>query len=118
MNGQAFELRPYQREAVDAVQGAGVQRPLISLPTGTGKTVIFAHLISERPGRSLVLAHRDELIQQAADKLRSIIPDRWIGIVKADASVRSSAFPVSPELGPDVVDEAEPEHPERIRAER
>ena len=65
-------LRPYQAEAVAAIEkaaGAGVQRPLLALPTGTGKTIVFADLIKKRQGRALILAHRDELLQQAKDKL-------------------------------------------------
>ena len=60
--------RPYQYEAVAALLAAtarGVQRPLLVLPTGTGKTIVFALLVQRRGGRSLILAHRDELIQQA-----------------------------------------------------
>ena len=82
-----LQLRPYQREAVVAVEKAeasGVTRPLLSLPTGTGKTVIFAHLITQRAGRALVLAHRDELIQQAADKIRLVDSSLDVGIVKAE----------------------------------
>ena len=40
--------RPYQHEAVAALLAAaarGVQRPLLVLPTGTGKTIIFALLV-------------------------------------------------------------------------
>src|SRR5918999_5255515 len=79
-------LRPYQTEAIEAILAAevcGVRRPLVALPTGTGKTVIFAHLIGQRQGRSLVLVHRDELIQQAAEKLSLIAPGLEVGIVKA-----------------------------------
>ena len=66
--------RPYQYEAVAALLAAtarGAQRPLLVLPTGTGKTIVFALLVQQRRGRSLILAHRDELIQQAVDKLRT-----------------------------------------------
>jgi ATP-dependent helicase IRC3 len=79
-------LRPYQAEAVDAILKAGrrgIRRPLLALPTGCGKTVIFAHLIAQRDGRSLVLVHRDELIQQAAEKLQLIAPGLEVGMVKA-----------------------------------
>jgi superfamily II DNA or RNA helicase len=62
----------------------GITRPLVALPTGTGKTVVFSHLIDQRPGRALVLAHRDELIRQAVDKLLMINPDFHIGVVKAE----------------------------------
>src|SRR5206468_7244714 len=53
--------RPYQHEAVAALLAAaarGVQRPLLVLPTGTGKTIIFALLVQRRGGRALILAHR------------------------------------------------------------
>src|ERR671919_2478878 len=79
-------LRPYQYEAIEVVNNAhqdGLTRPLVSLPTGTGKTVVFAHLIDQRGGRSLVLAHRDELIRQAADKLLMVNPGLDVGIIKA-----------------------------------
>jgi superfamily II DNA or RNA helicase len=82
----AINLRPYQSDAIAAIEqaeGRGIRRPLIALPTGTGKTVVFAHLISRRPGRALVLAHRDELIQQAADKIHLVAPVTPLGIVKA-----------------------------------
>jgi superfamily II DNA or RNA helicase len=53
------------------------------MPTGTGKTIVFGSVIMKRGGRGLVLAHRDELIEQAADKIRLINPDADLGIVKA-----------------------------------
>ena len=83
-----IRLRPYQQEAVSAVQAdlaAGVTRPAVVLPTGGGKTIVFSALAdAERHrGRTLVIAHRDELIQQAADKYRSVNPGAKVGIVKA-----------------------------------
>src|SRR5262245_23042543 len=81
-----FDLRPYQQEAlaaIDAAEVRGIRRPFLALPTGTGKTVVFAHLIQQHGGRSLVLVHRDELIWQAAEKLQIIAPDVDLGIVKA-----------------------------------
>ena len=53
------------------------------MPTGTGKTIVFALLVQRRRGRSLILAHRDELIQQAADKLRLVDPTLPLGVVQA-----------------------------------
>lgn len=85
----ALELRPYQVEAIAAIEEAerrGVRRPLLGLPTGTGKTVIFAALIRKRGGRALVLAHRDELLSQATDKIRQIDPVTRMGLVKAEAN--------------------------------
>jgi superfamily II DNA or RNA helicase len=81
-----IEPREYQVESLKAINDAyagGIRRPLLVLPTGTGKTVVFAHLLADRPGRGLVLCHRDELIRQAADKLLMVKPDLTVGIVKA-----------------------------------
>src|SRR5262249_35258517 len=78
--------RPYQYEAVAALLAAtarGVQRPLLVLPTGTGKTIVFALLVQRRRGRSLILAHRDELIQQAVAKLHLVDPSLSLGVVQA-----------------------------------
>jgi ATP-dependent helicase IRC3 len=79
--------RPYQIEAIEATNAAiarGINRPLIALPTGTGKTVVFAHFIKQRDGRALILAHRDELLRQAGDKIKTITPGANIGYVKAE----------------------------------
>lgn len=70
-----MELRPYQRDAKDAVfeQWTSVDRTLLVLPTGTGKTIVFAYITRDcvRDGkRVLILAHRGELLEQAADKIR------------------------------------------------
>jgi superfamily II DNA or RNA helicase len=65
-------LRPYQREAIDAVIAArrdGTRRMVVCLPTGAGKTVIFSHLARLARKQVLVLAHREELLGQAKDKL-------------------------------------------------
>jgi hypothetical protein len=59
--------------------------PAVGLPTGTGKTIVFSQLAEERKhlGRTLILAHRDELLRQAADKYREINPAVDIGFVQA-----------------------------------
>lgn len=78
--------RPYQGDAITAMLGAparGITRPMCVIPTGGGKTVVFAHMLHRRPGRALVMAHRDELIQQAADKVAMVTGRGDIGIVKA-----------------------------------
>jgi len=70
-------LRPYQVEAVEAVErewGAGNRRTLLVQATGTGKTVVMAELarrVADHGGRTLLLAHRGELLSQAADKIGS-----------------------------------------------
>lgn len=71
-----FVLRPYQREAIEAVIAArrrGVRRMCISLPTGAGKTVIFSRLAAMANRKVLVLAHRSELLQQAQNKLQQTL---------------------------------------------
>lgn len=73
-----MKLRPYQQEALEAVLkewDGGVRKTLLALPTGCGKTVVFAKVTEERVRRGdrvLILAHRGELLQQAADKLRKV----------------------------------------------
>lgn len=71
-----MELRPYQLSAKAAIfeeWDKGVKKTLLVLPTGCGKTIVFSKLIEDcvRDGeRVLVLAHRGELLDQAADKLQ------------------------------------------------
>lgn len=87
MTAAGIALRDYQLDALAAVEAAaaeGITRQLIQLPTGAGKTIVFAELLRRRGGRSLVLAHRDELINQAVEKIRLVWPDADLGIVKAE----------------------------------
>lgn len=91
-------LRDYQHEAVEAILAAPAQgwnRVLAAMPTGAGKTVVFASVIQRRPGRALVLAHRDELITQAADKIRMVMPGADVGIVKAQRNESDAAIVVA-----------------------
>ncbi|MEH0520541.1 DEAD/DEAH box helicase [Streptomyces stelliscabiei] len=88
---ETFTPRPYQIEAIKALTSGWTgpnNRLAVVLPTGAGKTVVFANLISEMLDqmggrRALVIAHREELIQQAAAKVRAVRPDLRVGIVKA-----------------------------------
>ena len=79
-----IELRPYQRECIEAIETAKTNRQLVALPTGTGKTIIFTTVAKKRNGRTLILAHRDELIQQAVDKLETVWDGVNVGVVKAE----------------------------------
>lgn len=70
-----MELRPYQEAARTAVEqewASGKRKTLLVLPTGTGKTVVFSKIAEDQVrqgGRVLIMAHRGELLDQAADKL-------------------------------------------------
>ena len=66
----SVNLRPYQKDAVNAINEHWTEwdRELLVLPTGTGKTVVFNTIANSRPGKTLILAHTDELIEQARDK--------------------------------------------------
>ncbi|AMW99229.1 DEAD/DEAH box helicase [Rummeliibacillus stabekisii] len=70
-----MQLRDYQEEARTSIQqqwAEGVKKTLLVLPTGCGKTIVFSKVIEDRVKkgeRVLVLAHRGELLDQAADKL-------------------------------------------------
>lgn len=80
-------LRPYQEDALRAVAEAWerINRPAVILPTGSGKTHCFTHLAAREPGRTLILAHRKELVEQAAGTLRAVVPDLPVGIDMAES---------------------------------
>lgn len=90
-------LRPYQREAIDATYDAwsrGILRPALNLPTGSGKTTIFAWLIVRhfRSGgrKVIVIAHRRGLVSQAAAAIRKALeeanlPHLRVGLVMGSA---------------------------------
>lgn len=85
---QTYSLRPYQEELVQSILAewsAGNRRVLGQSPTGSGKTVIFSAIAAEFTTRGegvLVLAHREELIIQAAEKLAAVTAQP-VGIIKA-----------------------------------
>lgn len=94
-----MELRPYQQEAKDAVfeqWDNGTRKTLLVLPTGCGKTIVFAKVTEDcvRKGdRVLILAHRGELLDQAADKLKKTTGLNS-AVEKAEASCLGSWFRV------------------------
>lgn len=73
-----MELRPYQQESKDSIFNEwdkGVLRTLLVLPTGCGKTIVFAKVTEqcvENGDRVLILAHRGELLEQATDKIQKV----------------------------------------------
>jgi len=96
---QTIEPTPMQRAAVAAVEehlSRWKTHPLVSAPTGSGKTVIISLLIAEllraRPAaRACILAHRRELLTQAEDDLKAVWPDAPCGIWSASLGRRESA---------------------------
>ena len=84
-----LSLRPYQEEAlrsINAFSEKGINKQLVVLPTGSGKTVIFSHLpqFKQNSLPMLVLAHRSELLYQAKEKISWSNPELDIQIEQAD----------------------------------
>jgi DNA repair protein RadD len=98
-----LNLRPYQEEAVSLINShlAGKHgNPLVVMPTGAGKTLVFSHLIRswlhDYPAiRVIVLADRVELVVQATEKLRKVWPQAPVGIYAASLNSRDTAYPVT-----------------------
>lgn len=88
------KLRDYQRDAYERLMkrwADGLRRIGVSLPTGTGKTHVMAHLAAEEARdqsdnrRILFLLHRDELVHQTVAKLQATVdPGTSIGVLKAE----------------------------------
>lgn len=70
-----IQLRDYQQEAIDScLKDLETHRSsLIVLATGLGKTILFCKLVEHWTGRVLVLAHLEELLQNARDDLMAIV---------------------------------------------
>jgi superfamily II DNA or RNA helicase len=89
-----YQLRDYQSHLLDRIESAwfrGNRSILCQLPTGGGKTIVFSAIVNRanKNGlKCLILAHREELIKQAADKIE-IITDEPVGIIKAGYSTNS-----------------------------
>ena len=95
-----FQLRPYQAEAKRAILSAwdeGQQKTLLVLPTGCGKTVVFSSVTEtqvDKGHRVLIMAHRGELLEQAADKLQQASGIQSV-LEKAESSCLGSSVPVT-----------------------
>lgn len=95
-----YELRPYQTEAKNAVLSEweqGHKKTLLVLPTGCGKTVVFASVTEEqvhKGHRVLIMAHRGELLTQASDKLKEASGLDSV-LEKAESSSFGSFVPVT-----------------------
>ncbi len=97
-----MNLRPYQSEAVAAVYEHLRTRddnPCVVIPTGGGKTPVIATICRDAVGpwngRVVILAHVKELLEQAADKLRTIAPDVPVGIYSAGLKRKDLGYAVT-----------------------
>ena len=110
-----MELRPYQTDAIDAVLSSLADNPILVAPTGSGKTVMGTEIVRRHGGRVLWLAHRRELIQQAARQLEAF--GLSCGVIQAGvtpcyarpvqvASIQTLARRAHPEADLVVLDEA------------
>lgn len=98
-----FQPREYQGWASDAFfsyyQSGNVGHPVIAMPTGTGKSIVIAALSSTimttwPTQRILMLAPTKELVEQNADKLRSMWPAAPLGICSASLAKYDTGNPI------------------------
>jgi superfamily II DNA or RNA helicase len=73
-----IELRPYQQADIEKIRreyAAGATRVCYQAPTGSGKTVLFAHVVAgavARGNRVVILGHRDEIVRQVSSSLNAL----------------------------------------------
>ena len=100
MSTEAPTLRKYQADALDAIcasRAAGANRLLIKKPTGTGKTVMFAQMLRwpamaewlgtlppSSGANMLIIAHREELLDQALEKVQRANPGLMVSIEQGE----------------------------------
>jgi DNA repair protein RadD len=96
-----MQLRPYQRECVDAVYRHLRTRddnPCVVIPTAGGKTPIMATICKDAvglwDGRVLILAHVKELLEQTTDKLTQVCPEVKFGVYSAGLKRRDTEHSV------------------------
>ena len=107
----AFALRDYQEDCLLAIENnlsKAIRDQLIILPTGAGKTIIFSELIRRKKLKTLIIAHRLELLEQAEEKLKFVAPDIESGVFCSSrkelgkqvtiASIQSAFSPKNREL--------------------
>ena len=94
-----LNLRPYQNEARHSVENEwqeGRKRTLLVLPTGCGKTIVFSQIAADcvmKGQKVLIMAHRGELLEQAADKLKAVTGLK-AELEKAESSAAGKWTPV------------------------
>ena len=84
--GATLDPRDYQQDAIDAVfdsYNRGIIRQVCVMPTASGKTVVFCYVIQKWGWKTVIIVHREELVEQTLNKLKTIAPGLSVGIVKA-----------------------------------
>lgn len=99
--GESFQLRPYQRAAVNSVvtrfRELKERRMLLYLPTGAGKTVIATYIIKTlrmsggRSKKTLFVAHRQEILDQTANTLRRHLPGVDVQVEQGERTASADA---------------------------
>ena len=74
-------LRPYQRDCVSSIEQSTTRRKAVVMPTGGGKTFVFASYALQNQLKTLVVAHRTELIYQTKTTFETLDPTCPVGIV-------------------------------------
>ena len=93
-----MQLRDYQEKAIASIRQhyeKGINKQVVVMATGLGKTIVFAYLISqlikETGKKALIIAHREELLTQAKDKLYKVDPTLNADIEQATNHAHSNA---------------------------
>ncbi len=96
-----YELRPYQKDAVEAVYKHLREKdtnPCVVIPTAGGKALCIAQVakdaVTKWGGRVMILAHVKELVEQNAAKLKAICPELPVGVYSAGLDSRDTKEPV------------------------
>lgn len=80
-----MQLYDYQKNVIEACKGCESHSQLISMPTGTGKTITFLSLAKEYNKKTLILVHREELLRQTYEKARLCgYEERDVAIISAE----------------------------------
>lgn len=86
-----FDLRPYQQAIVDEIYAAWetVRVPLVVMPTGAGKTVVFSSIIRDHHGAAAAVVHRKEIVGQISLSLAKLgVKHRIIAPPKTVKTIR------------------------------
>ncbi len=94
-----FNLYPYQEDAlnsvIDSFHNKQINKQLIVLPTGAGKTILFGAIATTLNKKTLIIAHREELLQQAQNKIKRFWPDSSLNLYLKNNNDLSQTITIS-----------------------